>query len=211
MWDLLCSIFFSSLIFVVFRLFDTYKVDTFRAIVVNYITAFTTGLLLYTGDLSPSQVFSLSWAGGALLLGVLFIVIFNVMALTSQRHGVGVASVATKMSLVIPVIAGLILYDEYLSPLQVAGIILALAAVYFTSLKETNRADGKDLRLLFLPLIVFLGSGIIDTAIKYLQETRVAPSEYPLFSAPIFGFASLTGLGILLIKHPSDLKRFNGR
>ena len=62
------------------------------------------------------------------MLGVLFIVIFNLMARTSQQLGVSVASVATKMSLVIPVLAGLLLYGEELNFLKVAGIATALVA-----------------------------------------------------------------------------------
>jgi len=207
MWDLLWSILFSSLIFVVFKLFDTYNVSTFHAIIVNYVTALGTGILLYEGAVKPAEVLSQSWVTGALFLGILFIIIFNFMARTSQRLGVSVASIATKMSLVIPVVAGILLYSERLNGAQVCGIVLALAAVYLASLRENHRPASHDLRVLYLPLVVFIGSGVIDTSIKYMQETAVSSVEYPLFSAAIFGFAALTGTGVLLLKQPGDLKR----
>lgn len=54
-----------------------------------------------------------------------------------------------------------------------------------------------------------MGSGIIDSSIKFLQTTRVPESEFSLFSATIFGFAALTGLVILLIRKPGDLLHWN--
>jgi len=42
---LLLSVLFSSAIFIVFKLFDTYKINTLQAIVFNYFTAFTIGIL----------------------------------------------------------------------------------------------------------------------------------------------------------------------
>jgi drug/metabolite transporter (DMT)-like permease len=209
MWDLIWSIGFSSLIFVVFRAYRTYGVSTFHAIVVNYLTALFTGLLLYKGPLKVSEIPAQPWVTGALFLGVLFILIFNLMARTSQQLGVSVASVATKMSLVIPVLAGLILYGEQLNATKVAGILTALVAVFFASLKDAKRRFKQDLRILLLPLLVFLGSGIIDSSIKFLQSTRVPESEYSVFSATIFGFAALSGLAILVIRSPRDFLHWN--
>jgi drug/metabolite transporter (DMT)-like permease len=211
MWDLLWSIGCSSLIFVVFRLYRTYDVSTFHAIVVNYLTAFCTGLFLYRGPLSLSDIPSQPWAAGALVLGTLFIVIFNLMARTSQQLGVSVASVATKMSLVIPVLAGLILYGEQLNLLKVVGIATALVAVFFASLKKDNRSLKRGMKIFILPFLVFLGSGIIDSSIKYLEANLVPEPEFPVFSATLFGFAALTGLGVLLVRSPRDLIRWNPR
>src|SRR5690606_30909814 len=129
------------------------------------------------------------------------------MAMTSQRSGVSVASVATKMSLAIPVLMGVVLYGDRLSPWQLLGILLALAAVYLASLKEERiKLKFKDL---WLPLLVFLGSGIIDTAIKYFEEMHLQDREIPLFSAMIFGCAALSGLifvGALSRKSPPKVR-----
>ncbi|MGB5404680.1 MAG: EamA family transporter [Robiginitalea sp.] len=208
MWDLIWSICCSSIIFVVFKLFKTYKADTFHAIIVNYFTALCVGLLVYRQPFRWEELSQKSWLAGALLLGAFFILIFNLMAATSQKLGVSVASVATKMSLAIPVVAGLILYDEHLNTIQFIGIGLALLAVYFTAYREKRPGLNTGLRSMLLPLMVFLGSGIIDTSIKYLQQTRVPENEYPLFSAIVFGFAGFTGLLVLLIKKPQTLTRF---
>ncbi|RIV68481.1 EamA family transporter [Flagellimonas aequoris] len=192
MLDLALSVLSSTWIFVVFKLYDVYKVQTLVAIIINYITACTVGFLLYEGPVSATEILNTSWAWGPLAMGVLFITIFNLMAKTAQTSGVSVASVATKMSLVIPVIIGLLFYGEHLTLLQILGILLALAAVYFASLKEKgitiNRKD------LILPILVFLGSGAIDASIKYFEEKHLTDQEIPIFSSMVFGCAALSGL-----------------
>ena len=195
---LVLSVLASSLIFVVFKLFGIYKVQTLYAIIVNYITACTVGLLYYDAPLILTEIPQKSWFPGAVALGLLFILIFNLMAATSQKLGVSVASVATKMSLVIPVLFGVYLYQEALTLLEVVGIILALFAVYFASLKEKKIKAEKWAFL--LPLLVFLGSGMIDTSIKYFQEFHMQEEEYALFSATVFASAAVLGAIFILTK-----------
>lgn len=198
MLDLSLSIFFSSLIFVIFKLFDTHKIQTIYAIIINYITACLVGILFYNKPIQLYEIPKNDWFYGTLFLGILFILVFNLMAKTSQRLGVSVASVATKMSFVIPVILGLILYNEKLSFFKTSGIVLALAAVYFASVKDTPRAIQK--RSLLLPVMVFLGSGIIDASIKYMEENHVSTNEFPIFSATVFGAAACTGILFILLR-----------
>lgn len=198
MIDLALSVLSSTLIFVAFKLFDVYKVQTLYAIITNYVVACLVGLFLYEGNVDVAQLTSTSWYWGPIALGVLFITIFNLMAKSTQVSGVSVTSVATKMSLVIPVVVGVVIYKEQLSLLQIIGIVLALLAVYLSSQKEKgitiNRKD------LLLPLLVFLGSGIIDTSIKYFEEEHLTDQEIPLFSSMVFGCAALTGLVFIGIK-----------
>lgn len=200
---LVLSVLCSSFLFVIFKLFDVYKVQTLYAIVVNYVVACIVGLLLSEAEFNFEEMIRKSWFLGAIALGIFFILVFNLMAKTSQVAGVSVASVATKMSLVIPVILGVFLYQEKLSSLQIAGVFLAVAAVYFASMKEGGMEFSK--KSLVLPLLVFLGSGIIDASIKYFETEHLEPEEVSIFSAMLFGFAAISGfcfVGIKSIKKP---------
>ncbi|MBO0322498.1 EamA family transporter [Muricauda sp. CAU 1633] len=192
------SILSSTLIFVVFKLYDVYKVQTLYAIVVNYVVACMTGFFLYEGSVDIGQLVNSSWFWGPVVMGILFITIFNLMAKTAQVAGVSVASVATKMSLVIPVIFGIWLYNESLTWIQVIGIVLALVAVYLASLKEKHIVINR--KTLLLPFLVFLGSGIIDTSIKYFEELHLTDEEVPIFSSMVFGCAALSGLVFISIR-----------
>lgn len=198
MLDLALSVCFSSLIFVIFKLYDVYKIETVYAIITNYMVACIVGLFFYSGEINPVEISAQPWFLGTLFLGFLFIVVFNIMAKTSQKVGVSVASVATKMSLVIPVIFGVLVYNEKLGLIKVVGILLALAAVYFASVKENKISIKKS--TVILPVLVFLGSGIIDTSIKYVQESHIKENEFPLFSATVFAAAAFVGLVFIVFK-----------
>ncbi|WP_339627473.1 GRP family sugar transporter [uncultured Maribacter sp.] len=189
---LVLSILFSSLIFVIFKLFAKYQIQTIYAIILNYFIACSVGFLYNNEPFDISTIPQKSWFWGSIALGLLFIVIFNLMAATSQKLGVSVASVATKMSLTIPVLFGVFFYKEALGTIEIIGIILALFAVYFTSLKEHKIKTEK--WAFILPVLVFLGSGIIDTSIKYFQEVHMPEEEYALFSASVFASAGIFGV-----------------
>lgn len=195
---LLFSVISSTAIFILFKLFHRYDINTLQAIVINYATAFCLGLCLSKIPFKLSEIIKKEWFYGALFLGILFILIFNLMAIVSQRNGLSVASVATKMSVVIPIIFGLYLYNESLNFQKITGIILALLAVILVSVKQNSNIRLKN--NLMLPLLVFIGSGIIDTGIKYLETFYVEDNGIPLFSATIFGFSGIIGLISLFIK-----------
>mgnify|MGYP003640602797 CR=1 FL=1 len=209
MLDLALSILFSSSLFVIFKLFTKYNIQTLYAIIANYVVACFFSMLFYEDNVALTDIPQKPWFLGTLALGVLFILVFNIMAKTSQKVGVSVASVAAKMSLVIPVVVGVLLYKEILGPIKIIGIILALAAVYFASIK--NRTITVKVETLVLPILVFLGSGLVDTTIKYLQVTHMEKGDFPLFSTTVFGAAGITGIIFILIKSIKSPIRVNLR
>lgn len=194
---LFLSILFSTGLFVIFKYFGIYKIDTLKAIFVNYIVAFTMGVGLADGAVSLSQIPEQSWFFGALFLGALFVSVFFVMATTAQKNGVSVASVAGKMSVVVPVLFGTFLYQESVTILKVLGILIALLAVYLASVKD--EVDTKSGGILF-PILLFFGSGVIDTTLKYVEVNFVPQEEVSLFSGSLFGIAAVFAATIILIK-----------
>lgn len=195
---LIFSILFSTSLFVIFKYFDIYKIDTLKAIVVNYLVAFAFGFGLSEITFSINEIPEKPWFFGAIVLGALFVAIFFVMANTAQQNGVSVASVAGKMSVVIPVVFGVLLYDESVTYLKIIGILIALVSVYLASVKE-ERSTFNKAGLLF-PILLFFGSGAIDTTLKFVEVNFVQNNETALFSGSLFGFAAFFGLLILLVK-----------
>ncbi|MDR5589766.1 EamA/RhaT family transporter [Christiangramia sp. SM2212] len=194
---LLLSVLSSTIIFVVFRLYKKFGVNTLQAIVVNYFIACTVGFFGYIEGSDLSHVPSENWFPGALMLGILFITVFNLAAITTQKSGLSVVAVATKMSVAIPVLCGIFLYNESTGILKILGILFALVAVYLTSIKTEEGISIKKENLIF-PLLVFLGSGIIDTSIKYLETSYVSETDVGLFSSTIFATAGSLGILILI-------------
>ncbi|WP_225036153.1 EamA/RhaT family transporter [Winogradskyella sp. SM1960] len=200
---LLISILSSTAIFVVFKLFKKYEINILQGIVVNYFTASTLGFLLYKGSISPTEIIASGWFIPAIALGFLFIAIFNVLGLTAQKNGLSVASVASKMSVIIPVIFGIIVFNESVGTQKIIGIILALIAVYLTAVKPKENVVLT--QSIYLPILLFLGSGIIDTSINYFApDDKIA-----LFSATIFTMAAIIGTTLLIGKRIKTKIKFN--
>ncbi|MGM5471027.1 EamA family transporter [Flavobacteriaceae bacterium LMO-SS05] len=193
---LLLSILASTGIFICFKLFDKFKINTLQAIVVNYIIACLFGLIVYDAPIKIHDVVSSQWFYGAFFLGILFITVFNIMAITAQRNGLSVVSVASKMSVVIPIIFGFYVYHESAGIQKIIGIILALVAVYLSSIKPGAKA--KFSKNLIFPILLFFGSGVIDTSIKYLETTYVPENGIPIFSASLFFSAAIFGVSTLV-------------
>ena len=192
------SIIASTLIFVIFRLFASYNINTLQAIVVNYFVACICGVIGYQNSIELSAIPQYNWFYYTLALGALFIIVFNLMAITTQHNGLSVVSVATKMALVIPIAFGLWYYKEPLGTSKAAGIVLALIAVYLVAVKKDSSIILQKKNLVF-PVLVFLGSGLIDTSLNFLQNDFITDkSLIPLFSSTIFLTAGVIGIMVLV-------------
>ncbi|MFD2908107.1 EamA/RhaT family transporter [Flavobacterium ardleyense] len=206
---LFLSILFNTLPFVLFKLFAKYDIDVLQALVVNYLTAFLVGLLFLEESTTIYEVGNQSWLIGSILLGIVFIVNFYFTTLASQLNGLSVATVASKMSVIIPVGLGVFIYNEHLSPLKIIGIAIALLAVYFTSMKEASIS--KKCNFLLYPILVFFGAGIIDSSLKYLQTFYLPTNRIQLFSTVTFLFAFVVGILALLYKSIKGEIAFKGK
>jgi len=137
------------------------------------------------------------WFPVALLLGVMFICTFFVFALSSQKAGVAITSVTSKMSLVIPVVASIFLFGESLNWWRAIGILLALVAFYLT-FRQKNPIAWKS-KYTYLPLLVFTGNGIVDTTMKFADHYFIK-DDLVLFLSVVFFTAFTIGLAILTIR-----------
>jgi drug/metabolite transporter (DMT)-like permease len=121
--------------------------------------------------------------------------VFYSIAQTAQKIGVSVSMVAAKLSVAIPVIFALFIHNETLGVLKVAGILVSLVAVYFIS--QNSSSKNNNASLWYLPLYVFLGSGLIDTILNHINKTYIPPFN----TNHILSFVFLTAfvLGALLL------------
>ncbi|MFT5724570.1 MAG: drug/metabolite transporter (DMT)-like permease [Bacteroidia bacterium] len=169
---LFLSILCSSLINLVFRYFPKYQVDNQQAIAVNYWTCVVTGLM--TAQLTIGQTtayYSASWGIYTIGLGLLFVTVFYGMAVTAQKFGISVSVIAAKMGVVFPVIYAFIFLHDQPNVLLIFGIVLSLVSVYFVSKKDKKISHNvSGLGLMLLPVLVLLGSGVIDTSLKIIEQ-----------------------------------------
>ncbi len=195
MYYLLVAILLNVVISSLFKLFPKYSIDTFQAVVVNYLVCVITGCVFIGQIPLTVDTVHASWFTWSLVMGAMFIIIFTLLVLCIKVDGITTATIANKLSLVIPVLFSVILYKEVLGPFRIAGILLAIPAIYFTT--RVREANNKPQNLV-LPVLVFLGGGLLDTAIKYVQTYHLSTDAIQAQYA-IFCFAAAGGIGILIM------------
>ncbi|MFY8019810.1 MAG: EamA/RhaT family transporter, partial [Bacteroidia bacterium] len=156
---LLLSILFSTLTVSFFKIFEIKKVQTFQAIVMNYLSCGIIGNLLSEKTVFQIQVWNTDWYIYTLILGFLFISILFCIGLTAQKMGVSVSMVAAKLSVVIPVLVSVFIHHEMPGTIAIIGIVVSMLAVVVMS--RSNEEHTSSANLWILPLLVFVGSGLI--------------------------------------------------
>lgn len=194
---LLLSILSSASIYLMFKTFGLRNVNLLPAIVINYIIASSIGFLHFSAAGEEAQI-QPEWWPVALILSLLFISLFYLMAATTQKLGVSVASNASKMSMIIPIVILAFLHQsERLSFIQIIGIGIALIGIYLTSLKSNNKHKERNV---IWPLLLFIGTGLLDFILVYANQNLLKTSaDDNLFSALLFSMAGSWGLILLVI------------
>jgi len=191
---LLLSIGLSSFINLIFRYLKNFDLHLNHVITYNYVACVITSLVLQGSDSVLAQSFwDKKWFPLAASLGVIFIVIFTYMALTAQKIGVSVSATASRMGVIFPVIFGYFFLKESLDLAPFIGIMLGLWSVLWISSKRGRKSKFKAIYFLY-PLIIFVGSGFIDTSLNYMERFLLEGNQVIQPTTIIFTFAAATGL-----------------
>ncbi len=208
---LIGSILLTSYLTLAFKLCERFAVPIFPAIVFNYITCVLTGSFVNGAFPINSAAIETLWFKWACVMGILFVSIFNIMGFTAQKIGIAVSSVANKLSLIIPVILSVYLYNETVAGWKLVGVIIALVAVILTCYPKKSEDDkssvSKQLKY-FLPFVLFIGSGLLDALINHVQQKYVNEDNSNAFLISGFLSAAIIGFCILFFQYISKKRAF---
>jgi drug/metabolite transporter (DMT)-like permease len=194
MINILIAIVTFSLMLMLFKYFERFRVNNLQAIVFNYFTAgilSVTSAIYYGFDFQLLSIIKADFFPPAILIGFLFIITFNLLAYGTQKVGIAITTVTNKMSMIVPVIIGIYLFDEQFKILQLIGLTLAILAIYFSSTKKGKLEFDK--KYLLLILLIFFGQGIADGVLNWAQKTSIKSDNTAAFFASIFLLAGLLG------------------
>lgn len=205
---LLLCILSSTGIFIVFKSIDRFNIPSFPVIVINYLVATILGFVINPGFVQIDELMQREWLPASALIGFLFILMFFLVAHSSKKAGISVTTVASKMSVIFPILFSMIIDPgDQLTLLKTAAILCTLCGVALTV--YTPRESSSNRAAIYIPLILFAGMGIVDSLVKYAQHSYVNDSETAIFSAVLFLNAFVAGVLVLLFmpKHFSSFKR----
>lgn len=193
---LILCILSSTGIFLVFKILDQKKLPPYPVILINYLVATIIGFALNSGKVTLSELVRINWIPLSILIGFLFIVMFFVVARSSSEAGISITTVASKMSVVFPISLSIFLEPlDVLSFIKAIAILAALLGVMLTVYAPAGNIEGR--KKILIPLLLFVGMGIVDSLVKFAQHKYVSDPDTALFSAVLFAMAFITGIIIL--------------
>ncbi len=193
---LITAILFGSLFAILFKLFAKHGVDAIQAIIFNYITAITIGPLtnIIRGEVAFTALSAVPLLP-ATLTGLFMVGGFIAMSNATKSHGVAIATIATRVSFIIPTICAFIfLGEQSLEPVTSIMVIISLFMIFFTN------GRGITLKKWYNPLLVFLCYGIANFLLKYCQSQITTNSG--LLALTTVTFASALVISILIARLP---------
>lgn len=187
---LILSILLSTTIFVIFKLLSKYQITVLPVILINYFVCSIFGLIMVVQQNKAPELFN--WTANylyPLALGIVFIVTFLAMAKSTDANGTGLTSMLSKMSVLIPIAVAVIFLNEKLSTFKVVGIALSLIGVFILLHRKEKHASYK----FGLLILVFVGSGIVDTGLNLLKSRLLTDKNEWVISTLIFFSAFILG------------------
>jgi len=186
---------------VLFKVFPRYGIRNYPAIVVNYMAAVLMGSLISGRLIINTQPFGESWFPYAVALSVLFIIGFNILAMSFQLFGISMTTIYQKMSILISALFGIIVYHETSNLWKLFGLLLAVVAIILVNfnVKSSNEKVIKlKLSLYIYPFLSFLLSGIIEVILLIVGVEGIVTNSIE-FVSNSFALAAIWGLIILAV------------
>jgi len=195
---LIASIISSSSIFIIFRLAKNYSCQLISLISLNYLAATVLGFIFFIPENFQLKN-QLKWLPFSILVGILFVVMFFLIGKSSQKAGITVTSLANKLSLVFPVLLSILYFQEKITWTKQLGLGAAFIAIFLTVYKKEIKRT--NLVFVILPLLIFVGSGLTDSVVKYVQALKATPDQAGVFSTFVFLVALIFATATLVVKN----------
>ena len=193
---LILAILFSTGVFVAMRLFERFKLDNHQALMWNYVFATTTGFIVCERFDTLPELVAEPWFGLSFLTGFWFIFTYLLMTASTQRSGVTVTSLSSKLSVVLPILAGVIFFSESLNIVATIGIVLALVALVLVV--GGKKDSGNVNKNWLLPILIFFGTGTGDILMKITEQQHTG-GDMGFMIAFIYFVALIFGIIIVII------------
>lgn len=139
-----------------------------------------------------------SWTVLAMALGFLFPVIFNFYGKAVHHLGIVISTIFQKISLIAPVVIGILFYAENTSPFKLIGIATALLAIYFMPKENSDNQENSSKKYMYLAFLIFIGSAFIDTGLYLKDKLYTVAVDDLSFTATLFLFAGIGALPLFI-------------
>jgi drug/metabolite transporter (DMT)-like permease len=184
MFALFLTIVCSTSIALILKYNDTRGGNPLLLLTANYFVAAIIGYIFILAD--PSSSYSTKTLLFGAFLAMLFVASFFSFAKAVTSAGTALATVSSRLSVIVPLILSMLIYREKPSYIQMTGLVFALITIilFYYSLRNAKVTHLKFLDYFYL-LAVLIGIGLSDFGMKVFQQWR-PQTEKPYFIFTIF-------------------------
>lgn len=204
MLDLFLTIACSTAIALLLKVNENRDGDRVLLLCGNYaVAAAVSGFAFWTRDDRVWSVFSLVFGG---LLGIVFVTAFYAFSRAVRASGTGMATLAARLSVIVPVVGAIVCFDEQPDWIDSLGFCLA-AGTLFLFFASTDQPRGKT-RFSgdsFFLIAVLLGIGCADFCMKVFQDVR--PQAEKAFFVHMIFTSCFVITSILVLKKKTRFNR----
>ena len=178
-----------------FKLFSRFKINTFNAIVINYTVCLILGSMIdpQSGWPFSGSIIQERWFAFDVILGLMFIVGFNLTAQSIQQAGITMTTLIQRMSLILTVSFTVILFHEHFGWFELFGLVMALLAIIAINQKTSSlklQLSGPFPFIIFAVLVI---SAAIEILLYYVEKTGLVGTDQMAFTTHGFGCAAIFG------------------
>ncbi len=165
MISLIMAIACSSSLALIFKYSEDRKLNRYAVMSANYITAVFVSFITILVNQSTFTSWKVS-VGIAIPTGIIYFFSFLFYQFSIRDSGAGLASMFSKLSILFPLVASIILWHEYPSLIQEIGIFLALLAILVVG--TDTQIDFSKIKGNILGVFIF--GGIATSTSKVFQR-----------------------------------------
>jgi drug/metabolite transporter (DMT)-like permease len=139
-------------------------------------------------------------------LGLLFVVSFFAFAKAISYAGTGLATTSSRLSVIIPIVLSIIIYNETPSEFQIVGFVFTVVTFifFYFSISDGHKSGDGILKYILL-LAVLIGIGINDFSMKIFKNWKPVHEE-PFFIFFVFSSALVYSIIYIIIKRIKIIK-----
>ena len=187
-----CSVFIAHLL----KAAEVRNLRTLNTLTANYLTASVIALALgmYQSGGWP-ELPSFQMVLFSIIVGAFFITNFLIYSKSVHANGVGVTIAFMRLSLLVPILISIYLYNEYLGWMESVGVVLVFGSMVLLIPKKSTVKIGT-INAGWLLVFIFLIAGFADASLKvYKEEFSIEVNEL-FFMGMVFSSAFLIGLTV---------------
>jgi len=193
----------ATAILLLFKIASKFNTNNLHIITIHYFIAACLGIFISLSQGMNINYIRYSWFGWSILYGLFFIFGFLFFGYSAQKSGITSTAISTRVSVIIPVILGFILFKDVINNYIIAGIFIAVISLILINLPEKSNAlntqNSKTNFVVLIPVLLFFLMGINDSIIKLAQYYLVQNDNYSEFISSCFLFATLGGVVTMFI------------